>query len=290
MHNPRRTPAGRVIALDVGGTHSRAALIDHGRIVERHQRPTPARDGPAAVVAALDELIAPWRHEPSLPIGVAIAGFVVDGCVTAHAGLPGWDAYPLAARLGELHRRRVHVINDARAAAWGEYRHGAGGSSHEFCFVTVSTGVGAGLVLGGRLHLAGNGLDAELGETLADGRPMEEQASGTALDRIARTLGLAHAGALCDAAEAGHAGADAALRRAADVLAAKLADLSVLLGITRTAVGGGLGLRASYLSRLQEAMRAMPPLCRHELVPAALGADAGLHGVAAWLVDHSGNH
>lgn len=279
-------PGGRVIALDVGGTHSRAALIEDGRILKRHQRPTPAHDGPVAVVAALNELLAPWHHERSLPIGVAIAGFVVDGCVTAHAGLPGWNAYPLAARLSELHRRPVQVVNDARAAAWGEYRHGAGQGCHEFCFVTVSTGVGAGLVLGGRLHLARNGLDAELGETLAtDGRPMEEHASGTALNRVAQALGLAHAGALCDAADAGHPRAEAALRHAAGVLAAKLADLSVLLGVSRTAIGGGLGLRASYLARLRAAMESMPPLCRHELVPAALGADAGLHGVAAWLAE-----
>jgi len=287
MQNMGRQAVRRVIALDVGGTNSRAALIEDGRIVERQQRPTPARDGPTAVVAALDELLAPWRHEPTLPIGVAIAGFVVGGCVTAHAGLPGWQAYPLAARLSELHRRPVHVVNDARAAAWGEYRHGAGRGCHEFCFVTVSTGVGAGLVLGGRLHLAHNGLDAELGETLAaDGRPMEEHASGTALNRAALTLGLPHAGALCDAADAGDERAEAALRHAVTVLAAKLADLSVLLGITRTAIGGGLGLRAGYLARLQAAMQDMPPLCRHELVPAALGADAGLHGVAAWLAEH----
>jgi N-acylmannosamine kinase len=284
MKNLGRPAAGPVIALDVGGTHSRAALIEDGRIVERHQRPTPAHDGPAAVVAALDELLAPWHHERALPIGVAIAGFVVNGCVTAHAGLPGWAAYPLAARLGELHRRPVQVVNDARAAAWGEYRHGAGRGCHEFCFVTVSTGVGAGLVLGGRLHLARNGLDGELGETLAaDGGPMEAHASGTALNAAARALGLPNGRALCDAADAGHVHAEAALRQAVTVMVAKLADLSVLLGISRTAIGGGLGLRPGYLARLRTAMQAMPPLCRHELVPAALGDDAGLLGVAAWL-------
>ncbi|MEK8033631.1 ROK family protein [Ideonella sp. DXS29W] len=284
MNHLGRPASRRVIALDVGGTHSRVALIEDGRIIERAQRSTPARHGPPAVVAALDELLAPWRAEPSLPIGVAIAGVVAGPGVTAHAGLPGWNAYPLAARLGELHQRPVHVINDARAAAWGEYCHGAGRGCSEFCFVTVSTGVGAGLVLDGRLHRARNGLEAELGETLTtDGRPMEDLASGTALDRAAREMGLANASALCDAADNGHPAAAAALQQAVSILAAKLADLTVLLGITRSAIGGGLGLRPGYLDRLQQAMQTLPPLCRHELVPAALGADAGLLGVAAWL-------
>jgi N-acylmannosamine kinase len=178
----------------------------------------------------------------------------------------------------------VHIINDARAAAWGEYVNGAGRGCREFCFVTVSTGVGAGLILGGRLHLARNGLDGELGETrAADGRPMEAHASGTALTRVAEELGLKDARALCDAADAGDARAEAALQHAIAVLAAKLGDLSVLLGITRTAIGGGLGLRAGYLARLRQAMNALPPLYRHELVPAALGDDGGLLGVAARL-------
>jgi len=274
----------RVIALDIGGTHSRAALVEGGTITWRAHVPTPAQDGPEAVVATLTDLLRAERSEPALPIGVAIAGFVERGCVTAHAGLPGWQAFPLATRLSEHWGRPVQVFNDARAAAWGEYQHGAGRGCSEFCFVTVSTGVGAGLVLGGRLHRARNGLDAELGETLAaDGRPMEEHASGTALTREAHALGYANASALCDAADAGEPRAEAALQHAVAVLAAKLADLSVLLGITRTAVGGGLGLRPGYLPRLRAALQALPPLYHHELVPATLGCDAGLRGVAALM-------
>ena len=275
-----------MIAVDVGGTHSRAALFDGGRIAWRASVPTPAQEGPEAVVSAVSELLAPWRDDPALPVGVAVAGFVVDGQVTAHHGLRGWQAFPLGAALGERLGRTVPVFNDARAAAWGEYRRGAGQGCREFCFVTVSTGVGAGLVLDGRLHLARNGLDAELGETLAfDGRTLEDHASGTALARRAQALGHASASALCDAADAGEPGAEAALRQAVGALAAKLADLSVLLGVARTAVGGGLGLRPGYLTRLRSALHCWPALYRHELVPAALGADAGLHGVAALLAD-----
>jgi N-acylmannosamine kinase len=278
----------RVLALDVGGTQSRVALFEGGRIVWRDARPTPARQGPEAVVALLQELVAPVAAAEAR-MAVAIAGFVQQGRVTAHnAGLlMDWRAYPLQHRLEAALQRPVQVFNDARAAAWGEYRLGGGRGVREFCFVTVSTGVGAGLVLGGRLHLARNGLDAELGETLtAEGRTtLEDAASGTAMHQAAQRLGFADGRALCDAADAGDAEAERALRHGIRQLALKLADLRVLLGIERTAVGGGLGLRPGYLERLREEMHRLPALYRHEIIRAQLGADAGLHGVCALACD-----
>jgi len=206
------------------------------------------------------------------------------GRVTAHNGviLKGWQSFPLGEALSQALARPVRVFNDARAAAWAEYCFGAGRGCSEFLFVTVSTGVGAGLVLNGRLHLARNGLDAELGETLAsDGWMLEAHASGTALTQLAAQHGYASGQALCDAADAGDASAQAHYRRGIRELALKLADLSVMLGIQRTAIGGGLGLRAGYVERLREEMARLPALNRHEIIGAQLGADAGLHGVAA---------
>jgi len=273
-----------VIALDIGGTHSRAALCDGGHITWRASAPTPAQQGPHAMLDTITVLLEPLRTV-NAPIGVAIAGQVVDGCVTAHnAGLlRGWQAYPLAAALAARVQRPVHVLNDARAAAWGEFMHGAGRGCDEFLFVTVSTGVGAGLVLNRRLHLARNGMDAEIGETrAAGGCTLEDIASGTALGRQARELGHADARALFDAADAGDALAEAQLRRGIRELALKLADLAVLLGIQRTAIGGGVGLRPGYLERVQEELQRLPPLYQHETMRAERGADAGLYGVAAW--------
>ncbi|HMC15641.1 MAG TPA: ROK family protein [Albitalea sp.] len=273
----------RVIVFDVGGTHTRAALFDGGRIAWRAAAATPGLQGPDAVVATMADLIAPLHDVPAR-IGVAIAGQVQGGCVTAHNQniLRGWHVFPLALSLASRLGRPVQVLNDARAAAWGEYRFGAGQGCSEFAFVTVSTGVGAGFVLSGRLHLAKNGFDAELGETLcSDGRTLEAHASGTALAELARREGHADAKALCDAADRGDAGAEARLRAGIRELALKLADLTVLLGVQRSAIGGGLGLRPGYLARLREEMDRLPALYRHEMMSAELGADAGLHGVAA---------
>ncbi len=274
---------GRVIALDVGGTHSRAAVFDGGRMVWRRSLPTPGQAGPQAMVDTMAELLHPL-DATAAPVGVAIAGQVRGGSVTAHnAGiLKDWRDFPLEQALAERLGRRVRVLNDARAAAWAEYCLGAGKGCRDFLFVTVSTGLGAGLVLGGRLHLAGNGLDAELGETLvAGGQTLENVASGTALGLVAAGLGFRDARALADAADAGDERAIAPWRDAIRQLALKLADLSVLLGIERTAIGGGVGLRPGYVEQLREELHRLPPLYHHEIIRAELGADAGLHGVAA---------
>ncbi|WP_198415042.1 ROK family protein [Piscinibacter terrae] len=277
-------PGGReVIALDVGGTRSRAALVRGGEIVWRADASTPAQAGPQAMTDAMAALIHPLAGQPAC-IGVAIAGQVVNGCVTAHnAGLlRSWTDFPLTRALSERTGRQVRVLNDARAAAWAEHLRGAGRGCSEFLFVTVSTGVGAGLVLDGRLHLAANGMDAELGEALAaDGQTLEAIASGTAMGEQAVRLGHRDARALFDAADAGDAGAERVVRDGIRALALKLADLSVMLGIQRTAVGGGVGLRPGYVERLREELHRLPRLYQHEIIRAELGADAGLHGAAA---------
>ncbi|HEX7644125.1 MAG TPA: ROK family protein [Burkholderiaceae bacterium] len=271
------------IALDIGGSKSRIALIENGRIAWRNDAETPRAYGPAAM---LEQMLA--LHEPLrtlyAPIGVAITGQIVDGCVTAHnsAVLPGWRNYPLRRELSAALGRPVAVVNDARAAAWGEYLQGAGRGLSEFLFLTVSTGVGAGLVLNGRLHLAKNGFDAEIGEmSMLDGATLEDHASGTALGRYAAQLGYAGAKELCDAADAGDKRAEDIYMHGIREIARKLADLAVMLGIERVALGGSVGLRPGYLERLRREMQTFRPIQRYEIARAMLGADAGLHGAAA---------
>jgi N-acylmannosamine kinase len=277
----------QVIAFDIGGTNSRIALVEHGQIVWRDEAPTPAQQGPAAMLETMLGLLAQSeaRSVPTTPIVVAIAAQVIGGCVNANNQgiLRGWHDFPLASVLSERTRRPVSLINDARAAAWGEYRYGAGRDSEQFLFVTISTGVGAGLVLNGRLHLVRNGYEAELGETLtASGQMLEDLASGSALGKLALQNGYANAQLLCDAADAGDARAEALYRGGIGEVAKKIADLVVMLGIQKVAVGGGLGLRAGYLQRLQDEMKQFPTIYQCDLVAASLGHDAGLYGAAVF--------
>ncbi|GMA16490.1 ROK family protein [Deinococcus metallilatus] len=286
-----------LLALDIGGTSMRAALVEEGRVVERRETRTPKPSTPQAVLTAALGLAAPLAPRVAA-VGVACAGAVARGHVTATAThtFPGWTDIPLEQRLAEGLGLPCSVLNDARAAAWGEFRAGAGRGTSEFMFITVSTGVGAGLVLGERLHLAANGLDAELGfvsvPALWHGGaevpplgllgPLEFETSGTALGERARTRGLADAKALCDAAEAGQAAAEAEYTRSASLIAWKIADVAALLGVTRVALGGSVGLREGYLARVRASLGRFPERYRPQVVHAELGADAGLIGAALW--------
>ncbi|HEY8026271.1 MAG TPA: ROK family protein [Burkholderiaceae bacterium] len=273
----------KAITFDIGGTNSRIALIEDGNIVWRDEAATPAGAGPQAMVEQIAALYRPLRHLDAT-VGVAITGQIEDGCVTAHNStvLPGWQRYPLERELSLALQRPVRVVNDARAAAWGEYLFGAGRGIDEFLFLTVSTGVGAGLVLHGRLHLARNGFDAEIGEMpMPDGTTLEYHASGTALGRLAATHGYTDSRHLCDAADAGDAHAEGLFMAGVREIARRLADLAVMLGIQRVALGGGVGLRLGYLERLRAEMETYPAIYRYQLVRAELGHDAGLYGAAA---------
>ena len=275
----------------------RAALIESGTIVRRAEVRTPKPSGPDAVIDAVLALAAPFVPA-AVAVGVACAGAVAAGRVTATAThtFPGWTDVPLTERIGAGLGLPCTALNDARAAAWGEFAAGAGRGTDEFMFITVSTGVGAGLVLGGRLHLAGNGLDAELGfvsvpalwkpgtevSPLGQLGPLEFETSGTALGAQALELGLPDTRALADAAEAGSAEADGSYRRSAALIAWKIADVAALLGVTRVALGGSVGLRWGYLARVRESLEQFPARYQPEVVHAELGADAGLIGAGLW--------
>lgn len=286
---PPVPPTPPTLALDIGGTSLRAALVQGTQVRERRQAPTPHPATPDAVLAAAAELARPLTEQAS-GLGVACAGALHGGVVlsTSEHIFPGWAGTPLAERLSAELGLPAAVLNDARAAAWGEARLGSGQGVREFMFVTVSTGIGAGLVLDGRLHQAANGLDAELGLTLVPARetgelsPLEREAAGRALDEQARALGFAGSRELCDAAETGHPQAQAAHSRSAFLLAWKLADVGALLGVTRVALGGSVGLRPGYREQVERALSEMPTRHTPEVVPAALGADAGLIGAALW--------
>ncbi len=261
-----------ILAFDLGGTKLAAARVIEGKILERRQMPTPADRRPENIIEALLELGSGWiEHVPR--IAVAATGHVVNGCVTApnQHTLP-WKEVNLR---GELERRSglpTVVLNDADAAAWGEFCFGAGRGSRRFMFVTVSTGVGAGLVLEGRL-LEG----AELGFTrLENGTPLEFVASGGALDRYARSRGWLEARDVLERLNT-DPGAQEVFSEAVRTLAAKLFDATQLLSLERIVVGGSLGLAPGFLEQLRAR--------GGEIEPAQLGADAGLIGAADWASD-----
>ncbi len=275
-----------ILALDIGGTKLAAALWDGSQLLERSQIPTPDDRSPNNLLEACLTLI-----QAKLPvtrdIRVAACGSVANGVVTAlnNHTLHNWhNGIDVATWFTERTQLETKVLNDADAAAWGEFMLGAGQGTRDFAFITVSTGIGGGLIINQALHTTPHGLHAELGFTLTDtDTPLEFIASGSALDQLAEKHHWAGAKEIVTRANAGDTQAQAILTDSTKRIARLLANLRAILGIERAALGGGLGLASGYLPQVQSHLEQFGlPWNTLEVVQAKLGADAGLVGAALY--------
>ena len=284
------------LAVDLGGTHMRCARVGpDGTIADREVRATP-HDG-TGIEALIDLLrsvaaVAPCR-----------AGVIgVPGRVDYRAGRlehapnlpPGWAPRLTEAALADAIGIPVALANDADLAAVGEAYWGAGRAHSDVAYVTLSTGVGAGVVLGGALVHGRRSL-AEVGheiialDRLAAGRPssLVDLASGTALRREAAAVGLPPlAQDVLAAIAAGDAGARAVWDGLIAAAGVGLANVAWVFSPEVIVIGGGLGLIGEpILGPLRDAVARngppamVPPIA---VVAASLGDDAGLAGAAAW--------
>ena len=182
-----------VLAIDIGGTKTLSALVDGDSVLAQRRVETARDSGPQAWLDAVVASTAEWRGRFGAA-GIAVTGRIAEGRWSAlnPAILPVPDGYPLVAALTERLGVPVTAVNDAQAAAWGEYRFGAGRGA-DMVFMTVSTGVGGGLVLGGRLLTGRNGLAGHVGQILTDlmagEQRLEDVAAGSALARLAAGSG-----------------------------------------------------------------------------------------------------
>ncbi|WP_337311581.1 ROK family protein [Candidatus Aeolococcus gillhamiae] len=282
--------------MDVGGTHMRAALVDsEGRVVLRRVRPTPHH---AEVPSAVTDLIRSVAGENRS--GAAVVG--LPGPVDYRAGRLLWaphlpEAWPeqLSERqLAEQVGIAVHLANDADVAAVGEAYFGAGRGEHDVAYVTISTGIGAGVVFDGQL-LCGDRSLAEIGHTVIDrdawdsGRPatLEELASGSGMTRMATEAGL---GAL-DGEElevlvaSGEATATGVWEAAVDAASIGVINLIMAFAPGVVVLGGGVGRRPTFFDHLVATVerRMRPGSSKVRLVLDTLGDDAGLVGAARWI-------
>ena len=145
-------PPALAIGVDIGGTKVAAGVVDDdGRILDRWQEPTPSHSPQAAedaIVRAVERLRQ--RHQVEA-VGIGAAGWVDnDQAVVRFSPHLAWRSEPLKARLSGRIELPLIVDNDANAAAWAEYRFGAGRGSSVMVCITLGTGIGGGLVIGGR--------------------------------------------------------------------------------------------------------------------------------------------
>lgn len=289
-----------ILAADVGGTQMRAALVDAGgRLLVRQTAPTP---GDSDVPAELIELIAGvGAAAGAYEVSHAVVGLpgVVDyeaGRLVSAPNLPG--AWPdslssdqLSAGLG----LPVHVANDADLAAVGETAFGAGADAEGVvAYLTVSTGIGAGVVDSGRLVQGAHSF-GEIGHSVVDWRAwreglpgtLEELSSGSGMLRQARERGLGdmNAQAVLEAALDDNVGARRIWEDAVAACAAGVCNLVMDFAPRTVIVGGGIGRRPEFFDPLREIVlqRKEHRATELSMVVCALGDDAGLAGAAAWV-------
>jgi glucokinase len=312
-----------IAAVDLGGTKIRSIVADqHGNIRGADQRPTGAAEGQEAVVPRIVQSVraasvkSGLREDELLALGVAAPGPIdfKRGVVLSAPNLPGWHEVPLAAILSERLGRPTYLENDANAAALGEHRFGAGKGSQQMIYLTISTGIGGGLILNEQLYRGVDGTAGELGHIVVDERGplddcgmrgcLEAMASGTAVGRMAREAvdagasealrRAAKVGELTSkevqaAAEAGDATARAILARAAHYLAIGLANFINIFNPQLFVIGGGAArMWQDLIDPAFEEARRMAftrPAATARLIPAALGGDSGALGVAALALE-----
>jgi glucokinase len=190
----------RAIGIDIGGTSLRAALVDtSGQILAREETATLAQAGPQAVVQQIADLVAKIAPDRT---GITAAGISSPGPIDTERGvalgvptLAGWSDIPIASMIQTALNLPVRLENDAIAAAIGEWKFGAGQGLSHLVYVTVSTGIGGGVIADGKVLRGRMGMAGHIGHMTVerDGAPCacgnrgcwEAYASGTAFARRA---------------------------------------------------------------------------------------------------------
>jgi glucokinase len=300
------------IAVDIGGTQLRAAVYPVGESRPIKQKRIPTKDKDRSPLEQLFHLITEvWPSNDHVrSIAMAAPGPTNPqlGIIYQAPNIPGWEKLPLAQIVKQQFNVPVNLANDANLAALGEWRFGAGQGHHNLLYMTISTGIGGGIICDDRMLQGCHGLAGEIGHitVLPDG-PMcgcghrghlESVASGTAIEHyvadqlahgVPSSLSEIHTPTGRDismAAEHGDPLAKSALARAGTYIGHAMADFLHIFNPSIIILGGGVSRSGAFLIEpLRAAMveRVISPEYVHGLIitTAALGDDAGLLGALA---------
>jgi len=304
------------IGIDIGGTKVAAGVVDeNGRVLAQARRRTPSRD-PQHLVDVVGEIVRQLLTEHAVEaVGVGAAGFIDESRSTVlFAPNLAWRNAKLRDEIAGLVDLPVVVENDANAAAWGEYRFGGGDESADVVVLTIGTGIGAGLILGGQLYRGGFGIAGEPGHVrvVPGGRQCgcgnygcwEQYCSGEALVRAAREIATERpedgrrlleiaednveaidGTVVARAAQEGDPAAMDCFQEIGRWLGQGMADLAAVLDPARFVIGGGVSEAGELLlGPARESFAAGLTGRGHRpaaaIVAATLGAEAGLIGAA----------
>lgn len=310
------------ISIDLGGTQVRVALLEGTRIVRRASAKTAVAGGPSAVLSQFETLIDQVcdGKDPKFTAGIALSS---AGPLDSDAGvilgiptLPGWDNYPINSVLSDRFGVPVLLEGDGNAAAFGEWRHGAGRGLKNMSYLTVSTGIGGGFVVDGRpirgikgmaghlghMRLSQNGPQCVCGasgcfEALASGTAFETRAQAASQTQPSGFLGLAAqtgrvtARQVFEGARAGDQQCLSLVGEEARYLGQGITSIIHLFSPERVVMGGGLSQAFDILEpgiHAEIRSNAMAPFRDVRVVQAELGDNSGLVGAAAMMFERLG--
>jgi glucokinase len=311
-----------VLAIDIGGTKTAAALISpDNRVTDKAHSPTPVSEGPQPVInrifSMIDRFLSQGNTGPAQLHGIAIAAAgAIDtdkGLITSSPNLPGWVNIPLRDMARKRYGINTCLLNDANAAALAEHRLGAGRGTNNLIYLTVSTGIGGGIIVNGELYSGASGGAGEIGhmtidasgpecscgnrgclEVLASGkavageakRRIKEGGRSRLTDIVSGDMESITAEKVALAAGEGDRLAMDVISRAAGYLGVGMVNLANIFNPEMIVVGGGLSKMGELLlapAREVVKQRAFP-LCAGavRIVAAELGDDSGLLGAAIY--------
>ena len=309
--------AVNTIGIDVGGTKVLGGVVaESGEILATARRDTP-REGGRVLTETIAQVATELAEQfPVESVGVSAAGFISSDrqTILATPNIAGWNGVNLVSELKQILGKTIVLENDANAAAWGEFKFGAGRGRNDLMLLTLGTGVGGGLILDGALFRGAFGIGAELGHIrlIPDGQLcgcgirgcLEQYVSGSALLRHAReaieaspllarnllergdgTLEGLKGQHITEAARESDPVALAAFNTLANYLGAGIASLCAVIDPSCIVIGGGvIDAGELFLEPTREAAFRLTSFSgKHpvpEIVAAELGNNAGLVGVA----------
>ncbi|HEY0763384.1 MAG TPA: ROK family protein [Pyrinomonadaceae bacterium] len=309
MEAADKTDKKLIFAADLGGTHLRAAVVDHhGHIQSRFKQNTPQVADAYAIVDAIVSAVKELQKGAEISaVSLVVPGTVnvEEGSVVTAPNLPCLDGFRLAAALTEQLHLPAILENDANAAAVGEMWQGAAVGCKTIICITLGTGVGGGIILDGKLWRGVDGAAAEIGHMCVDPFGgvactcgsrgcLEVFASATAIVRMTREASPRYPDSVLQGRddrtaemifEAGQQGDELALeifRRMGVYLGIGLANLINILNPEMIVIGGGVvnGWDLFEKHMQQQVEERGFPLLRVKIVRAKCGDDAGLLGAA----------
>lgn len=291
--------AGFVIALDVGGEYLRGALADLGGTVhaygEKQAHGASSRERTAELIALAEQLKAQAGSRNAVIQTVVGSPGIYDArrdALRLARGLPGWERAGVLAELRDAFGAQTAFENDVNLATLAEREHGHGRSFNTFVYLSIGTGVGMGLMLGGHAFRGAHGAAGEIGFHSAECRtevdatdvrrrgPLDAAASAAGVTRAARTRGMRgrlSAKLIFEAAAAGDARATAVVEEEVQLVARAVADVTSVVDPALVVLGGGIGgapgFAEAVAARLEEFLPVVP-----DVRASALSEDAIVKG------------